>query len=71
MSLEELKVISKFLLHVYGNCSALFSHMSDVAHLIKCLSSNASNIDLIGRQNELSDEETMVCPVQERFPSGL
>lgn len=47
MSLEELKVISKILLRVDGN-SSLFSHMSDVPHLIKCLSSDASSVDLIG-----------------------
>lgn len=45
LSLEELKVISKILLNVYGNCLALFSHMSNVAHLM----SNANSTDLRGR----------------------
>lgn len=49
MSLEELKVIGKILLSVYGKCSALLSHLSDVVHLMKCLSFNAGSIALTGR----------------------
>lgn len=49
MSLEELKVIGKILLSVPGKCSALFSHLSDVVHLMKCLSSISSSITLTGR----------------------
>lgn len=49
MSLEELKVIGKTLLSVYGKCSALFGHLSVADHLMKCLSSNTSSIALTGR----------------------
>lgn len=66
MSLEELKVNKQ------KPCSMLMVTLpSDLAHLIKCLSSKASDIDLIGKQNKLSYEETTVCPVQERFPFSL
>lgn len=44
-----IKGNSKVLLHVCGNCSALFGQVSDVAHQIKGLSSNAGSIDLAGR----------------------
>lgn len=58
MSLEELKVISKILYHIRSNYSSLFSHISDVVHLNKCFSFNASRICLTGKKNKLSYDET-------------